>query len=152
MIELVDSTVEHAQFLANHLRQEEILEVTAASRLSIYDTIMSSINRSVEVQTVLWDGDVIAIVGLQPHSVLSDKASPWLLTTEEVKRHPRELLRLSRQFLERWIQQYSLLENYIDSRYEPSLRWARKVGFTVEEPQPYGPYGEFFNRIEIRRD
>jgi hypothetical protein len=152
MLTFVEATEEHAQFLTRHLREEEVLEVQASSRREQIEDIRLSIGLSSEAWAALWNGEVVAVLGIRPLSFLSNDACPWLLTTPEAAKHPKELLRSTKKFLNEWIQQYDVLTNYIDSRYEPSLRWAKWAGFEVFPPKPFGPFRTPFNKIEIRRE
>ena len=74
-----------------------------------------------------------------------------MLTTEKMKDHPRELLKWSKIFVESWQEEYPLLQNYVDARYAPALRWAKWLGFTIEDTFPFGPDAVPFYKIVRRR-
>ena len=42
-------------------------------------------------------------------------------------------------------------EDWIDARYEASLRWALYLGAVLDEPKPYGPDGRLFCAVALGR-
>ena len=89
--------------------------------------------------------------GVKPDYVMSSNAKPWLLSVERSHKHPRELIKATKFFLNKWKPDYALLYNYVDNRYTDSLNWAKWAGFDILPPTPMGRHGLLFNKIEIRR-
>lgn len=152
MIKFVPPTEELILELVENMREEEVAEVWAAAKFTPKDAIEWSLNRAHEAACAVYDDKLLCIFGVSARSLMSDVASPWLLTTNENKNRPRHLLKWTKLVVKRWSTMWPVLENYVDNRYDASLRWAKWAGFTVHDPQPYGPFGLPFNKIEIRRD
>jgi hypothetical protein len=151
MIEFTSVVDEHVQALSNTMRSEEVAEVYAAMGASPEQALHTCLSNAEEAVTVLDDGAVLAMVGVSPISYLGCIASPWMLTSETSRTHARDYIRYTKDFVNRWSTKYHLV-NYIDARYEASIRWAKWAGFTVHPPQPHGYLRLPFHMIEIRRN
>ena len=136
--------------LGCNMLPEVIAEVRASHNLSPVGALVHCINRSIETYTAAYDGQVLGIVGLVPGTILGQWASPWLLTSPEAKDHPIYFVRVSKRLLNRWLKIYPILENYVDARFDASLKWAKAVGFEIHDAQPFGYAGLPFHRISIR--
>lgn len=145
-------TEAHIQELAENMRPEEVDEVYASHGQSPLEAATRCVERSTEAYTTLEDGRVMSITGCAPRSWMSGIGSPWLLTTNNMKKSPRHLLRHTSHFLNKWRNEYDVLINFVDARYEGSLRWAKWAGFTVHPAEPFGYLGLPFHMIEIRRE
>lgn len=126
---------------------EQVREVQASHGKDIYTVAKAGMQVSLETWAAIQDDKLLCVVGLVPQSLMSDVASPWLLTAGV---DPKLLMRGTRVFLDQWTKEYRLLYNYVDARYEASLRWAKWAGFTIHEAMPYGYEGLPFHKIEIR--
>lgn len=143
----------HMQQLAENMRPEEVAEVWASHGEKPLPAIRRSVARSLDVFATMSDDDkLLLITGCAPLSWLGGEGSPWLLTTTELPKQPRILLKQTKVFMDKWRQEYGTLINWVDARYEASLRWAKWAGFTVYPAEPFGYLGLPFHKIEIKRD
>ncbi|MHA2064248.1 MAG: hypothetical protein ACXABY_07700 [Candidatus Thorarchaeota archaeon] len=150
MFSIVPATKEHWDELAKNMRPEIVDEIMA-SHGHTPDQVAESLSpKSDDVLALMWDDKLMGITGLHRYSYLSDYASPWFLATNEAPKHPREIMRTTKVMIEKWLTQHPILVNYIDARFEQSLRWAKWAGYTIGEEEPYGYEGKPFRRIEIR--
>ena len=69
----------------------------------------------------------MAMFGTVAEAAMSDRAVIWMLGTPLLRCYARELLTVSRAYLEG--QPYECLYNRVDSRYEESIRWLKRCGF-----------------------
>lgn len=142
----------HADILNQNIQEAQRQELMASHLLSPIEAVLWGRELSAECYTVLdEDRDMIGIAGIIPGTVLSGSASPWLLTTNKAMKYPREIVILTRKAVREWNKDYSYLINFIDARYDRAVKWAKAVGFTVNDPSPYGPMGMPFHKIEMRR-
>lgn len=147
--EVSDEDVQH---VADNLRPEEIAEVMATSGSSPFEAVRRSVDSSMECFGVWKEDQLLGMSGVRRATVLSSVGCPWLLTTNEMKKNPRILLHYGKMFTQKWIEEdFNTLVNFVDTRYKGSLRWAKHVGFTVDEAAPYGPYEMPFHRIIMRK-
>lgn len=69
-----------------------------------------------------------------------DMGVPWFLASEDIQdRDVRFRLAVwSKRCVERWASQFKWLENQILAQHDKALKWARWLGFKVEDPKPWG--------------
>ena len=133
MVEIKPATYHDCLFLELDAREEEVREVRRSHDQTIYQAAKQSIEQSYEAVSVWKDDKLLCITGIVP---IDDNVScPWLLTTNELKKHPKLLLKWTRYYVEKWNQMWPVLQNYIDAEYKESLRWAKWAGFEVYEPE-----------------
>jgi hypothetical protein len=92
---------------------------------------MMSLRGAQEAYAGTLDGEVIALFGV------SD-ARPWLLGSDDVAGIPMAFLRRSRIVVNTWCERYGRIENRADARNTMSLKWLGWLGFTIEDPEPWG--------------
>lgn len=97
-------------------------------------------------------GNLVAIFGVAPCTLLSDTAAPWLLGTNLMQAYPKEVLRDARRYIAFARERYPRLVNYVDARNGPSIRWLRRIGFKIDPPAPFGVAGLPFHRFSMGLD
>ena len=141
------ATPRHAEELLGQLRPADRDEVEAASG-NVERVIRQSLAISDDPVAVrAADGGLIAIYGVAPVHLLSDQASPWLLGTARMQSNAKAVLRDAREYLAFARERYPRMMNYVDARNRSSIRWLRRVGFTLEPPAPFGVKGLSFHRF-----
>lgn len=139
---LVPATKQHARVLGRTMRAQDRAEVRASGGMTPEQAVRSSINRSVEAWSAfVGDGELVGMFGVSP---LPGGAAPWLLTSDVVDRYPMTFWKASRRIVEYLRVKYPMLVNRIDARYEQALRWARRLGFVIEPPTPWGAENRLF--------
>lgn len=125
------ATIEDAIALEPRLREADRVELAAAG----YHDFLSPLTEGIELSAEAWafevNGTVHAIMGIAPFDGF---ASPWLLGSNELFDFKRQLCTLPHQFTPRWAQTYGLLKNYVHAENTQSIRWLRRMGFTIEAP------------------
>jgi hypothetical protein len=89
--------------------------------------------------------------GVEPIAKVAGIGCSWLLGTDAITAHPLVFWRVCKAELAKMLKAWRVLLNWIAADYEKSLRWARGLGFTVEEPAPFGPDGDLFCCASIVR-
>lgn len=102
---------------------------------------------SVGKWTGLVDGQVAAIFGVARRSAVSAVGVPWLLGTDLVDKVPVALIRKSRVYVERMERAFPVMENHVLAENLRSVGWLKSLGFDMQEPKPYGAFGEPFIRF-----
>lgn len=144
---IVPATIAHCAELAANMTPENAAECAALGHTPA-QAVNYSYLVSREPMTMLADDRVLAIYGIMTPTILSTVASPWILATD-VREHGMWFLRQSRRIVGEWRRQYKSLANYVDARHTVSVRWVRWMGYTLEEPQPFGPHGVPFMRFSM---
>lgn len=138
-----------ARLYAN-LRASDLAECQAYGREDIAAGIESSVQRSLHCWTGLVDGELAAIIGVAPINMLTGLGSPWMLGTPVLDAHQRVLVRKTPEYIDRMLTAFPHLVNFVHAKNVTSVRWLRRLGFTLHDAQPYGPLGEPFHRFEMR--
>jgi ABC-type nitrate/sulfonate/bicarbonate transport system substrate-binding protein len=139
------ATEEHAQDLAPRMRAEDAAEVLASGGYEPLDALLVSMDASDEAWAVFFDNELGAIYGIARGCI------PWLLTSDVIDRHPKAFVGECKEVLRAWMEQHPVLVQQVDARYARALRWASRMGFRVDEPEPFGTSGLPFCRITMRR-
>lgn len=147
---IVDATSEHAVQMAPRVRYENGDDVITGTRRSPLASLEYSLSLSIWAKTWLVDGVPGAMFGLGAPDLLGDKATVWLMATDEVWKHRLGFLRASRRVLQDTRRLYPHLEGYVDSRFKKAVNWAKWLGFEIHDPQPYGRLGMPFHHVELR--
>lgn len=146
------ATMRDAEELAANLRPEDADELRAATGSEPLPVLIEGLEESVECCALVLGGELAAIWGVVPAVPHWGIGVGWLLTTPVVERRPvafwRACLRLLPDLLDRW----PVLINAIDARHEKALRWARRLGFVVDEPRPFGAAGLPFHNFRVTRE
>lgn len=103
-----------------------------------------------DARVLILDGELAALYGVAPVSVMGGQGCPWLLGTDACLRHWRTFLRHSRPVFIRQASRYSYLENRVHVKNVPSIRWLRWLGFELEPAMPYGWQREPFHKFTMR--
>jgi hypothetical protein len=150
MYKLIPATPEHWDRLVADMRQE-VKDEVYFSHVLRPEAIQKNVSPMSSDIFALYDGDVLlGITGIHRISFLSDGASPWFLSTNKVKYHPKALILATKELLRKWTTEHDLLINYIPATFTDALRWVKWAGYEVYDAAPYGPFGVPFHRIEIR--
>lgn len=137
--------------LAENLREADRCELAALDNQPINP--FHVISRAIVMSSHVWtfarvaDNTPISIFGVAP--MAEHIGSPWMLGTEELYDHPRDLVVLGRRYIQLMTGAYPVLINYVDARNEKSVRWLKRMGFQFGDPEPLGPYRIPFHRFEM---
>lgn len=137
------------QLLADGMRERDVDEIAAASGRDPLSSIRRSVDASVWSRAFFLDKRLMCIAGL----ALFDNgrlAAPWALSTSALDEHPREFITHSRGVVSDMLAIHPHLFNFVDARNTRSIRWLRRVGFTIHPATPYGVSGLPFHPFEMR--
>lgn len=127
--------------LAPRLRPSDVAEVQAAMGWSPLQALVESAAVSVESYVWFVDGVPAAAWGVQPVCQAAGVGIVWLLGSDLITQHPKAFFQLCVQERDRMLMGWRCLFNWIDARYDVSVRWAHRLGCRVDPPQPFGVNG-----------
>lgn len=136
--------------LFDNLRAADLAECKAYGDRDIRESIRASAARSLLCWTAFADGEMGAIMGCAPISLMSGIGSPWMLGTPVLDQHSRVLVRMTPEYIARMLRVFPHLVNFVHSDNVTSVRWLRRLGFTLHDAVPYGARGELFRPFEMR--
>ena len=146
-------TDEGLEYIAANLRACDREELHASVGHRRYaDALRVSVAHSASaVMAVNAYGEPVAVLGVSTLSVLYNTGCPWMMATPQANRHKRAFIKAARVYTEAMLKEYARLENHVDTRNAESVAWLQHLGFKVESPEPYGPFGLLFHPFSLER-
>lgn len=135
--------------LKDHLRDEDKQEVLAAGNETCEYALRQSFARSTVRLSLDINGDLSAMFGIVPDSLLGHSANVWMLGAPGMKRIRKTFVKKSREMIADFVRMYPVLWNVVDSRYVSSIRWLKSCGAQFSN-NPIKIGGVDFYRFEIR--
>lgn len=136
--------------LAKTMRESDRREVWALNRSQPDAALAQSVVMSGDEAYIVRCGDrVVAMFGLY-HPVLGDTGTPWMLGSDLVSEHPRELLRITKDFTRHALTRCRVLRNHVHAENKPSIRYLRAAGFTIHEAAQV-PTGAWAHQFTMER-
>ncbi|MER8591833.1 DUF2833 domain-containing protein [Mesorhizobium sp. M1182] len=92
--------------------------------------------------------EVFGLFGIDPVKGMDHLGIVWMVTSPDIFKHRRDLLKLAPEWLDRLHHVRPLLGNHIDARNTTHIRWLKRMGFSFLRTHPeYGvekrPFHEF---------
>lgn len=150
LVELTDDALEHVASNLKAADREEVYATVGHCRYADALRLSVILADSVRVAVSAY-GEPVALLGVQTVSLIHNTGAPWLMTTRTGPRHARALMTLGQQYTAAMLEKYNELENYVDARHTESVAWLQRLGYTLDKPQPYGPFGLPFHRFHKAR-
>lgn len=144
------ATQDHVTEILPHLRASDRREVRRAVGY-VDKAIRDSVRDSYEAYAFIVDGRVVCLAGVCVKNLLAGSAIPWMVGTDELLKYSKTLCRNNRKFLDKWLQVFEKLENFVDNDNKITQKWLKWLGFELEEPQQYGKLGHLFRRFHRER-
>ena len=135
--------------MAKYIRPSDRQEVKATVSYPIKKAVRACVAFSSYSRAALADGQLGLLWGVGPVSLLAGTGSPWMLATPLIEEYPVMFLKACKKELEVIKSHYPILENHIDVRSEASIEWLKWLGFTIEDPAPWGWQGLPFHRFHM---
>lgn len=141
------------------MRASDLAEVAIMGAASPLEALRASMSNSSHAVTALdADGRVICMFGVGSHGFLSNEGAPWMLASDLLRSHAKDLQRRAPAYVAAMLDLYPELHNVVDARADATIRWLEWLGFTVGRPEPIGVGGAPMCRfsmvqgVERRRD
>ena len=147
-ITVTDSEYKDVLNMQDNLTADDVVEIEAMGMTSL-ECLTASYNDSIYKYTCKVKGVPVCMFGLNPDSLLGDKAKIWMLATDELKTIQRRFARHSKEVVREYLEDYPLLYNYIDVRNTESIKWLKWLGAKMLHAVPYGINGESFFYFEF---
>jgi len=144
---IVEATIEHARLIAPRLRSEDVRDILRAGR-ELDDAMAHTLAHSPYRRAWLILGEVACLWGVGVTD--RGRAMPWLWATDLVERHRFAFIRLYREEIPRIMAEFPMVETVIDERYRGYLKWLRRIGVSVAEPQWNPAVGSRVSYVSLR--
>jgi len=141
------ATSDVVEFIGDNLREADRREVWLSDRLGPLEAVRQSWQASLdhECHAVIDDGVPVALCGVSKGGVI------WLLCTDGLlatAANRRQFIREGKAWVNRCLQRYGPLSNWVFAKNMGSIRWLKSLGFTVYPPAPFGPSCALFCMFE----
>lgn len=144
----VEPTEELMFELVSNLRKSDYDELNALHDDPDYLAIIRDcVERSEETYMGVDSEGVVLCYGVGSHPQYPQIGIPWMLGTARVNNHPRQVLIDGRERVRDWRVRYSFMYNFVYEKNLKTKSWLRRIGFRLEEPEPFGVKGEPFRKF-----
>lgn len=153
MLVLLNATWGQIEPLCWNLRPSDLLEMQSAHGEPVAKTLQEAYIMSEICWVLQQQNRTVAVGGAAAMPEHPRAGIPWLLGSVELETPACRfwLAKHSSVLLRALLTRFETLENYVHESNLVSLRWLKKLGFTVEDPEPRGVRGDRFHRIFLRR-
>jgi hypothetical protein len=136
--------------LAPCLRDADKKEVLASTGTKDILTILEeSFTLSEECYTIISpEGEAVGVFGVRE---FNSYGIPWLLASEGVEKYAKTFIKHNRLMLDKWLERFPVLFNYVDKRNTTSINWLRFLGFKmIREVTLHDPDVPFYEFVRIK--
>lgn len=151
--EFMEPTEEGIEHIAANLRpgdQEEAF-ATFGHRHYLHGIRLSIAASDDVVMAVSAYSEPIALIGVSTLSFLYNVGCPWMLATPKVDAYRRAFIEFSGSYTQEMLKEYRVLQNHVDARNTRSVAWLQRIGFSIEDAEPFGELGLPFHPFRIER-
>lgn len=135
---IVDTKLEHLEWLAKHMRQQDKDEIGAMGKGPLEALLEAHEHSSISRSYILPDGDVSCSWGIIPRSLLCNNAWVWLLGSHRINDIKKTFLRHSISEVAEFMTIHDEIGNWVDGRYKQAHRWLKALGFKERKRSFYG--------------
>lgn len=136
-------------YVGSRLRAEDKREVAALGTV-----VDHAVRESAKLSEFAWagiiDGEPAMVFGVDC-GTLSPEAEIWALGTDKCTTVPREMLVYGRRIVAELLEIWPALTNRCHADNKPAIRWLKRLGFEISEPEKIGVQGEKFCKLTIRK-
>lgn len=130
-VKLVPAAWRHVNRLAREMRACDVAECAALGRTP-KQALRLGIGTSLWAMTALVDGEPHAMFGLVVVNAMTREGAPWMLGSERIYRHGRDLLTKAPSFFGRMSDSCDVLSNVVGAGNDRAIRLLKRWGFTVD--------------------
>lgn len=112
------------------MRAADVIETTALG-YSPKEALRIGLRGSLMTFTAKVDGKAEAMLGLTPVSLIEGVGRPWMLGSEEIYRHGREMLAFGPDIIAMFRDSSRTLQNVVSAENGRAIRLLKRWGFAV---------------------
>lgn len=134
--------------IAENMRDADKLEIWLSSHLKPYEALRRSLEVSDKTFTIVHDQAPIAMFGVRCQSLLGRTGVPWLLGTDRITEVRQQFIKEGSRWIEILQDGYTVLTNYVHEDNRVSIKWLKRLGFTIMPAVQAGPEMAWFHKFE----
>jgi len=151
-IVITKTTYEHICYIKTRLRFEDIKEIYDITGKNNTEGLDYSFYMSSKSWTLLKDNTPIFVCGVASKSCISDIGLAWLLGTPKVKDVKFKLIRQSKKYIKKMLEDYKMLEGWVSYENKLSKDWLKWCGFKIEKAEKVGFKKALFHRFYMTKE
>lgn len=141
---------EDIEAIGKIVRDADRAELWAAAMQEPESVMRRGIKLSDYALTGFADDKPVCMYGVVTTSFIGNSGTPWMVATKYLDDYALPFLRRCRGPVMVMLQEYDILQNYVDARNVRAIEWLKWLGFKVTpEPKPYGLLGLPFHKFEM---
>lgn len=145
-----DATLADVDHFFPRLRDVDLLEIRAlVGSGNEKAALASSVSKADLCRVGSWRGVPFWIVGVNTGP--DGFGIPWAVGTPLMESLSRILLVDGREYVEAWRRMYPALLNFVHTNNKKSIRWLKRIGFTICDPKPVGVEAQLFHPFFIEQ-
>lgn len=125
---------DHVPVLADNMREADRKETGALGRTP-HQALSRSLAASLWALTAIVDETPEAMLGVAPLNMIEGVGVPWMLGSEKIYDHARDLVRHGPKIIAEMERTFPLLENYVSSDNDRAIRFLRHWNWEISERQ-----------------
>ncbi len=135
--------------LAHTMRAPDVAELRAYSGDTPATGLLRSIRNTAFPIAVMDEGQVLSMFGVAEPMLLQGAGFgvPWFLANHNAHKYVRAYAEFLPEVLAMYINYYRKLINHVDARNTTSIRWLKRIGFTIDPPKIVGVEQRPFHRF-----
>ena len=146
------ATIDDCNKLGPRLRAADKLELKASCGYGPITALTSSIHASDEAWVAVDEEGVAILMFGVVNAGQEFVGVPWMLGSDGIYQHTRQLQSQCRQWLDVIHEDYSLLYNYVHAENPKAIRWLQWMGFTIVQLIPEFGVGKepFYEFVKVK--
>jgi len=139
------------EFVGERMRTRDVREIQLATGMDQTMVLQESLRVSwwkrmfyLERKRVIYP---LAFGGISTHPEEEWIGIPWFLATPQIEEYPVFLMKQMKEAMALHSQRYGRMENYVHVENEPSIKLLTHLGFTFEDPAPWGVQGALYRKF-----
>jgi len=150
-VKFLQPTTELIKSIAVDMRQADIDEIWASNHQTPGEALLKGFKISDYSVVITVNDELCVMLGLVIHDILAGTGVVWLLGTNNALKYKRHFITQVPDVIDEMLDICPKLFNYVHVDNEVSIRWLKRIGFTFDEPAPYGYDRESFHKFYLER-
>jgi len=151
VVKFIEPTQDLIEAIAADMRQADADEVWASDNQTPLEALIEGWKVSDLAVVITVNDEPCVMIGLVIRDILSGAGIPWLLGTDNALKYKRQFLTQVPAVINEMLNICPRLYNYVHVDNKVSVKWLKRIGFTFDEPAPYGCEKELFYKFHLER-
>ena len=121
--------------LGRKMRESDKQEIWSSGRFTPIEGLVEGLKSSGKHSyALLLNGEVVGLFGVSPSK--NNMGVVWVMGSDKMTSNKKEFYKISKEYLNIFLSEYSMVFNYVDKRNSSSGSWLEKLGFEMAFTDP----------------